>query len=587
MSSDGTAAPHGRSAIDFDHALGELMRRLTEIVRENPLTEDSFVEMLTIYNNASYVFIYLDSNEDYVNFHRMSSWRDAFYDDPVLLRRIMTGLRTLTCSDDGAEHARRRYLRQLGDKVADQGPVPGADPAGPVSMLESALDRVRDDQAELLRRIGWRGGGNPEAVCYRLVREQENPVVRRKLAAAWSALPRRRRAELLEPVDRMVEARRLRSARAGYPTPLAWTLSRCTVTEDVVAAFLASFLDEAVADYTALEAQVGSTLGITDDPMSHFPVFLREMFGDVPAPVLPFEECLDYIFAVTRAVFGLSVRRLPADRGDGVPVAVSDGIGEVGRALFDRWPRNQPGNGATGTFRVGGRVGPMAYVCAKVRPDEHGVDHIAFPDAHMLFHEFGHALNHLLVRHRMVDHFGFEYVPLERVEQFSTWFEKWSYHPDFASSLSLSGDDRDRLEKCQQVRLVEYRRAYVERATLAALDFDVNRRGSGGLEQSFQELDERFGLSRYCALEDFPRYFAWPALAANPGAYFMYLFGSAYAGERFRRFQHIGLAEIAGGPSAWDAFSSCFSFQEPTDIPDVRSAFEFYDLAWERSVATR
>jgi oligopeptidase A len=157
------------------------------------------------------------------------------------------------------------------------------------------------------------------------------------------------------------------------------------------------------------------------------------------------------------------------------------------------------------------------------------------------------------------------------------WFEKWVYHPEFANSLSLSSRDIGGLALAQRIKMLEYRRTHVDRAVTAALDFDVHRRGGSGLKHSFEVLDDRFGISRYCSLGDFPAYFIWPMLQANPGANFAYLWGAGDSAEKFaplmgKTFENMPLpAEVRA------MFSSCFDFNEPSVKPDTRAIFSFYE----------
>jgi oligopeptidase A len=157
------------------------------------------------------------------------------------------------------------------------------------------------------------------------------------------------------------------------------------------------------------------------------------------------------------------------------------------------------------------------------------------------------------------------------------WFEKWIYHPQFAASLSLTPEEREGLILCQRIKALEYKRTHVERAITAALDFEVHRRTNSGLKDSFRRMDERFAISRYCSLGDFPVYFTWPMFQANPGANFAYLWGAADSAEKFMPFMQQRIEEISSPAEVRASFSSCFDFDEPSTEPDSQAVFEFYD----------
>jgi oligopeptidase A len=157
------------------------------------------------------------------------------------------------------------------------------------------------------------------------------------------------------------------------------------------------------------------------------------------------------------------------------------------------------------------------------------------------------------------------------------WFEKWVYHPDLAEHLTLRTGEVEGLALAQRVKMLEYRRTHVDRAVTAALDFEVHRRRTGGLRESFAELDERFAISRCCTLGDFPLYFTWPMFQANPGANFAYLWGAADSAARFEPFLAKRIEQAPPPAQTRALFASCFDYDEPSAVPDSGAVFRFYD----------
>jgi oligopeptidase A len=584
MSVETIAAPDRASVTAMDESLRGMMARLRAILAGPALTQDSLVEIISIYNNVAYVFLYLEANERHVRYDRLLPWRDRFYADPELDGRLAGLLEDLSCADPEAEDSRVRLLKQLRGKAQAPDPAAGERMAGLLAEAKGVLGQIQHDQLKLLGRLGVDGGTSPSAVFYRLASSMTDTARRSKLTRAWRVVRDGRQDALVDVVDRIIDEQRRQSASSGYGTTLAQTLEKCGVPESVIESFLERYLVRALDSYDCLAAQVRQVTGAATDPMDHFGVYLRTVFGAAPLPQFVLDECLDYIFAVARSTFGLEVRRVPSAAEHVLTTSVWAGADEVGTIHFDLWDTEHKTIKANTTKGIRNRTDwcglvqhPVAYVSCRFRRDADGIHRITFQNVHSLFHEFGHAVNHLLIRQRIPNRSGLEYLPLERLENLSMWFEKWVYHPEFANRLASSPTDREGLEQCQRIKKMEYRGTYVDRAVTAALDFDIHRRLRGGVVDSFQRLDERFGISRHCRVGDFLAYFTWPMLQANPGAYFAYLWGASESGEMFARFEHLGLEEIAARPGLRDHFASCFDFDAPSREPDCTSVFGFYD----------
>lgn len=586
MSIDRITAPDRESLTAIDEALDGMMARLQTILSEPPLTQETLVEITSIYNNVAYIFLYLAANEEHVNYEWLLPWRDAFHKNPELDQRILELLVELQCSDPEAEESRLAYVEQLREKLQASDLVRADHMKDLLSEAKTLLGEIQQDQAKLLKRIGVVGAGdvNPSAAFYTLISRTCSAVTRKKLAQAWVAQRDRRRDILVNIVDQMIETHRRRSAVEGYETVMERTLNKCRVYEADVETFLERYLIQALASYASLESEVRLVIGVTDDPMDHFGFYIRTVFGGANTPLFVLDECLDYIFDVAQSAFGLTLKRVHTSNAHIIAVGVWAGSEEVGRINFDLWDTGSKAISPNHTRGLRNRTDwnglvqrPVAHVSCRFQRGRDGDNQITFQNVHSLFHEFGHALNHLLIRKRISNQSGLEYLPLERLEYLSMWFEKWAYHPAFALHLSISSEDCEGVSLCQRIKMLEYRRTYVERAVTAALDFDVHRRSHGGLEASFQRLDEQFSISRYCTLGDFPAYFTWPMFLANPGANFTYLWGAADSCQKFASFQHLNLDEIASRPELRDLFAPCFDFDKPTDIPDSGAVFAFYD----------
>jgi oligopeptidase A len=577
-------APDRESLDTIEGALETMLARLKEILEASALTQETLIEITAIYNNVAYIFLYLEANDEYVGYDRLLPWRDAFHADDQLDDLVIERLTRLRCADPEAEESRLSYLNELRDKRA-------ARERGDTGELDRLLAAAKDVLAEtrrehntLLVRLGVDAGGSPQAAFYRLLATTPRAGTRTKLARAWTARRDDRRDTLIGLIDGMVTLRRDRARAAGHRSVLAQTLTKSQVDEAEVDRFLAGFLRAAAAGHTELEDEVASVLGVPDDPFLHFGHYLRTITDEQPMPRFSLDAAMSYAFTVAEAVFGLTVRRVDTGSPHVLGVEVYRDGEEVGRVNFDLWDMDRKTVEANHTRGLRNRTDfsdfvqhPVAFVSCRFRRQHDAANLITFQNLHSLFHEFGHALNHLLIRKRISNRSGLEYLPLERLENFSMWYEKWVYHPEAADHLGLTGDERAGLDVAQRVKALEFRRTAVDRAVSALLDFELHRRGRGGMTDVFDDLDQRYGIGRHCALGDFPAYFTWPMYVAQPGANFSYAWGAADSCQRFAPFRALSLADIRRDTGLRELFSPCFDFNAAGSRPDSAAVFAFYE----------
>lgn len=585
MSLELVTAPDRESVTAIEESLDGMLERLRAIVAAPPLTQDTLVEIMAIYNNVAYIYLYLEAIDDEVNYQRLLPRRAAFHDDPELDALLLRLLQEQSCPDPEVDEARLEYIDQLRrglhhDPTADQ------KVNGLLGRARTVLGDLHRDQAALLERLGVKAGSaSPEATFYRLMGGTSKESTRQKLALAWRTRRDAHRDDLVGVVDEIVEVRRADSAAAGFRNVLARSLIRSRVDESAIESFLDDYLARALAAHRRLEDEIREVTGIAERPADHFGFAMHSVFGRTPTPLLALDECLEFAFAVTRAVFGVDVVRVDDSRPDVIAVDVLDGDRPVGQIKFDLWNKGTKiaanhTNGIRNRTDWNGLVQrPVAYVACRFQSDRAGRSRITFQNVHSLFHEFGHAVNHLLIRKRLSFQSGLEYLPPERLECLSMWFEKWVYHPEFARHVGAPEDDSGAWARCARIKMLEYRRTYADRAISAALDFEVNRSGEGGLADAWARLDRRLGVSSYADFADFPAYFTWPMYVAKPGANFSYLWGSADSTVKFAPFLRLGLAEVAARTDLRDLFTAFFDFDAQSPVPDIASVFSFYDAA--------
>lgn len=228
-----------------------------------------------------------------------------------------------------------------------------------------------------------------------------------------------------------------------------------------------------------------------------------------------------------------------------------DAVQHVGKqpdSVFTTYVRNRRVD-AEGIYQAASVV---AYcdVPAALPGSQPLLDHLSL---RKLFHEFGHALHHLLVR--TTNHVMSNVTELgtDGVELFGKLFERWLWDADYLVAISshqLDGSPLDRaragecLDRLRQQGVEEIARDL----SLALFDLDLHATPNDGrtLEQRLGAARERCG---YWPLADFEH----PAHAFDylvdgyDAGYYAYLWSDVHAFDLFTRFEAAGLLDRATG----------------------------------------
>lgn len=579
-------------AVGAPLALERMAVRLEALLEVPVLSEEALVEITAIYNNASYLLLYLDANDEHEILSALKPLRARLYEDPMLDTRILEKLCATRFKDEDAEMARQAYVRQLLEKTnggPEAGEATGRDPhSRTIEQLREHMlgleDRLAQDRRAVLDRLGLQAQGrDPAALFYLLTARTDLAATREKFARLWSRAGAPVRDQMVQAADALIAAQRDRAEAQGASCVLAQTLERCRVDEGEAAGFLDAYLRNALEDHLALEAEIVDATGAQGDVLAHFGHLLHARYGGDTALFFDLDACLEFAAAAVRAVFALDLERCAGESGDVIVFAAHRDGEPVGRINLDILAEPALRRVANHTLGIRNRARwrdivqlPEAWVKCHfpARLERHGK--ITFQNVHSVFHEFGHAVNHLLLEGRIPNRSGLEFMPLERLECLSMWFEKWVYHPDFIRCLGLSGEAARLARSSQAAKKAEYRRTYLERAVTAWLDFECHRRSDGGLREAFAALDARHGISDHVAVEDFANYFAWPMFMANPGANFSYLWGAAWSCAAFEPFLEIDFDEAAMASSVPGVFDPCMRADAPMMPPDPKAVFRFY-----------
>lgn len=579
-------------AVGAPLALERMIVRLEALLETPTLTEEGLVEITAIYNNASYLLLYLDANDEHEMLGALKPLRAYLYEDPELDARILERLCATSFQDAEVEMARAAYVQQLREKM--NGGTEASDATGRDPLIR-AIERMRErmlsledqlakDRHAVLGRIGLKSQGrDPTTLFYHLMARTEAATTRDKLARLWSHAGMSTHDKMVQAADALVAARREYAEAHGASSVLANTLKRCQIEENEAANFLDAYLRSALEHHSMLKEEIKETTGAQSDVMAHFGHFLHAQYGGETALLFDLDACLEFAAASVKAVFALDLERHSDKFGEVIVFEASHHGEPTGRINMEIWAGSASHRGANHTLGIRNRACwrdivqlPEAWVKCHFTPRPEQPGQITFQNVHSVFHEFGHAVNHLLLEGRVPNQSGLEFMPLERLECLSMWFEKWVYHPDFVRHLGLTGDASRLARLSQAAKKAEYRRTYLERAVTAWLDFECHRRPNGGLREAFAELDARYGIADHVAVEDFANYFAWPMFMAHPGANFSYLWGAAWSCEAFEPFFEVCHDTASIIPATQGVFDPCLRASAPMKAPDPKAVFRFY-----------
>lgn len=562
--------------------LSAMRTRLNDVLATRPLEVRHFVEISAIFNNVSYIFLYLESNA--VEFDVLLPLREQFFNDESLDDQLLTKLSGLSFADDDLEKSRDAFVNFLKAKRRAHLELSADAIAGGLSQAKKILGDIAADLATFLKSLNVTTvGARPDAAFYALASQTNNPAIRRKLHSAWRRVRDKRQDDLAVALDTVVRARWNEARCQGHSTVARRTFEKCGVSVEQAQAFLDSYLARAIASQRELCEIIRGTTVPNGASMDDFGYHLAKRFNGDTVPMLPLEACLDFALDVARRVFGIEFERTDEDGDNLVHVDVLKEGRRAGRIHFDLWVDQSHVKDANFTRGLRNRMAwktleqvPVAHVSCRFRHADDRRKILNFQNVHSLFHEFGHALNHLFIKRRMPNQSGLEYLPIERLEILSMWFEKWIYHPQFAGYVDEAGTDPRHLALAQEIKMLEYRRTHLDRAVTSAIDLLIHEQPALGVKEAFCRLDERFGIDEWCDLGAILPGFTWPMMQSNPGAYFAYLWGAAKSAEMFAPFLASAFEDIPADRSAWGTLAECFDFDSPSTAPDAESAFTFY-----------
>ncbi|MCX6406144.1 MAG: M3 family metallopeptidase [Propionibacteriales bacterium] len=471
---------------------------------------ESFERHVLGRSNLAYLMLYLESND--VPAAQVAAVRAALDGTRQDRLRLAADLEALRLPGP-LERVRGRWVEELHRAGGDP---TRADVQAARERFDGALAALDASVDELVRRLGGPEGpvvGTGDSVVYAWLARFDDPQRRVKLSAARERVRSQQVPQAVDALEELVGLRTVEARERGFGSALEASLSASDLDVDRATDYVQALLREAVIDNASLRSELEAGLGerwlgrVGD----HLPAYLRA--EDTSTTVL-----LDAGRLVEHALEELT-EPLPVD---GVAVdrqtdtiRLLRGRSVLGTIALQAWVEHRPTTNVTLSQAELER--PLAFV-AVPPADGDGRRTLPLGAAQRLMHELGHALNHVLIEERGPSSTGLDYLPLERVDLFSTCLERWVYRLDLHESGVVRQGTHTDLQRAQRLRQVQARQAAAERAVVSALDLAIHGSSSPGVVAAYDVLVAEHGVDSIVSLDAVLPYFGWPSLLAHPGA---------------------------------------------------------------------
>ncbi len=508
-----------------------LVERLAALVTRGPAGDAAWPELAVAHLDLAHLAVHLEGNDRHLGTGAVADRARAAITDPGHSRRAASALGQTRSADDRWSLA--PWAAEMSRVGAGRDVVLRAEVAAATAEIAGVLAAIDDDRRALVERVLGRAvPGHPAAAVARALAAVADPGVRGKVAAAWRRLGHRREPDLVAAVDRAVAARRRHAAQEGHGSVVAQTMARCGVDASAVEAFLVENLDRARNRRRAVTRLLCEMTGATEAPLLHLARAATAVRGDAPAPRLPLEGCVVAAAAVARRVFGVDLESARTSAGGPLVLSVRGPAGAVGNIQVDVVTSGRRAHRSVedGDVIAESATGRTAHVLALVEVDDRGPV-LGFDVARSLFHEFGHALDHVLLRDPWPTQTGLDALPLEQFEEMSTWWELLAFHPDLGRVVGLDPELDDGLDRARRVRVLEAASQDLARAWVALLDLRLHRSDGASVADVQADLVAGRGDSDPPDLATVAGYLVAMVFRQHPGAGFLYPWAAARAAE--------------------------------------------------------
>lgn len=271
-------------------------------------------------------------------------------------------------------------------------------------------------------------------------------------------------------------------------------------------------------------------------------------------PYLQLDRVLDGLFACVRQLFGVHLKEAEAPGLEGAryfTASAADGA-HIGGLYLDLFARDSKRGGAwmaealSRLRRLGGKLQlPSAHVVCNFMPPKSGsAALLSWEEAQTLFHEFGHALHHVLTE---VDEFsasGMSGVEWDAVELPSQFMENFIWDWRVLSAMSAhveTGEQmpRELFDKALAARRFHAGMHLMRQIQFSLFDLTLHCEG-GAFMEVLNKVRQDTALLPAPEWDRFPCGFSHIFAGGYAAGYYSYLWAEALSADMFEMFEQSG-----------------------------------------------
>lgn len=302
------------------------------------------------------------------------------------------------------------------------------------------------------------------------LRNAECRDLREKIYRAYMSRASSGEVDNTELITQILKLRREEAALLGYDSYADLSLSgkmapSVTSVEHLIEDLRGASYDHAVEDLNQLSEYAREQGAAEADDLKHWDISfwaerLREdryRYSDEEIrPYFPLPTVLNGLFSLVEKIFGVRIEQADGDapiwHEDVSFFHVFDGDDRIASFYFDPYSRPASKRGGAWQGSAQGRSAalasageevrlPVSYmVCNQTPPVEDKPAQMTFSEVTTLFHEFGHALQHMLTEVDYGMASGTRNIEWDAVELPSQFMENWCYEPEIMRSLTAHVD---------------------------------------------------------------------------------------------------------------------------------------------------
>ncbi|KAL1812361.1 hypothetical protein ACET3Z_022426 [Daucus carota] len=287
-------------------------------------------------------------------------------------------------------------------------------------------------------------------------------------------------------------------------------------------------------------------------------------------PYFSFPKVMDGLFNLAKTLFGVAIEAAdglaPVWNNDVKFYCVKDSSGSpIAYFYFDPYSRPFEKRGGAWMDEVVARSRVMSHdgaparlpvahmVCNQMPPVGDKPSLMTFEEVETVFHEFGHALLHLLTKEDEGLVAGVRGIEWDAVELPSQFMENWCYHRDTLMSIAKHYETGESLPEDIYLKLLATRTFRAGSYSLrqirsASLDLELHTKYVPGGSESIYDVDQRISqktqvippLPEDRFLCGFSHIFAGPYAAG----YYSYKWAEVQSADAFSAFEDAGLDDI-------------------------------------------